>query len=148
MRASSTLLNLCLCLCAALLASACGVPEVGPSMSAGENCLTCHQGEVAPKWTVAGTVFHDPKAKPAAALTTAQVVIIDSSGRTLTLRANEAGNFYTGEALEFPIRVEIQSGGKRMAMSASPPNGSCNFCHSLAPPPGEAIVPGRLFVPQ
>ena len=50
--------------CIALLITAltaCGIPERGPLMSAGEDCLSCHGSgtglEQGPTWSVAGTVF-------------------------------------------------------------------------------------------
>lgn len=131
----------------ALSTTAC-VPDEGPSMRPGEDCLSCHDGDRGPKWSVAGTVFGDPQAAATGGVLAAQVLITDATGRNLTLTTNEVGNFYTAEELTFPIRVEVQKDGKRMAMSDSPPVGSCNYCHSPQPPEGEDDVPGRLFVPD
>lgn len=134
---------------AALLAAATSgcLEQTGPTMEPGKDCMTCH-GEVAPAWTVAGTVFSSPDAGADAGFEGTQVLVLDSDGKALTLSANSSGNFYTAEPLAFPIRVELQRGNKRMAMSDSPPLGSCNHCHSPTPPEGESDVPGRLFVPQ
>jgi hypothetical protein len=134
---------------AALLSAAlaCDIPVTGPTMAAGEDCIHCHQ-DVAPTWTIAGTVYSAPDAKPDAGLEGAAVLVNDSAGKQLTLTTNSVGNFYTAEPLTWPIRVEIQHGTKRMAMSDSPPRGSCNACHTLPRPPGEEDVPGHLFVPK
>jgi hypothetical protein len=125
--------------------SACGIPDQGPAMQPGADCLTCHDGNQAPQWTVAGTVFSAPTAPLEAGLQGALVVVTDATNRTLTLQTNEAGNFFTAEALVGPLVVSIQNGNTRMEMGASPSSGSCNSCHNQ--PGGYPGVPGRLWVP-
>jgi hypothetical protein len=129
---------------AALGLAACGVPEHGPQMRPGEDCLDCHDGRRAQSWTVAGTLFDSPQASPDAGIEGADVLVTDSAGRMLTLRTNGAGNFYTAEPLTFPLRVEVQGHGTDVGMSMEAPSGSCNVCHT-EPPENEA--PGRLFLP-
>ena len=125
--------------------AACGIPDHSAVMRPGEDCLACHNGQVAPDWTVAGTVFSNANAPLEGGIPDAQILITDANKRTLTLTSNAAGNFYTSEMLDFPLHVEIQRGTWRMAMASSPSSGSCNSCHSI--PKGNPDVPGRLFIP-
>lgn len=126
--------------------AACGIPDQGPAMQPGQDCMGCHDGAVAaPAWTVAGTVFSDPNAPLNAGMPNAQVIITDANQQTLTLNTNSAGNFYTAEPVVFPLSVQIQRGTWKMAMQSSPSSGSCNSCHSI--PKGNPGVPGRLFIP-
>ncbi|MHB1845154.1 MAG: hypothetical protein ACYCWW_10005 [Deltaproteobacteria bacterium] len=125
-----------------------------PSMLPGSNCMQCHSATgTAPQrtWTLAGTVYGDPKAATDAGLLDAEILVTDSSGQSLTLVADDVGNFYTGETLTPPLRVEAQWGDHRMRMDLPPPIGvSCNACHSDQPQAilqGYPPAPGRLFVP-
>ncbi len=129
---------------AALVAlSACGIPAASPQMDPGQDCMLCHTGSIAPAWTVAGTLFRDPASQPDAGVEGGQVLITDAAHRTLTLSTNGAGNFYTAETLQFPLKVQAQFGSRRMAMVGAVTSGSCNSCHAQ-PPLSDA--PGRLFV--
>ena len=84
-------------------------------MAPGEDCLSCHDGSTATRWTAAGT-WGGPGNT---------VTIRDSAGKTVTLVTNEVGNFYTSEPLAFPIRPSVN--GEQMDPSAS--YGGCNSCH-------------------
>lgn len=119
----------------------------GPLMRAGDNCLRCHRenGEAQNLWTAAGTVYATPEADRDDGLENVQVILEDSSGKVVTLTTNAAGNFYTAEPLLPDYRVRVERNGKSLAMSFSPPAGSCNACHSI-PPVGNA--PGRIFAPE
>ncbi len=103
---------------AALLGAGC-IPDPGPMMKPGEDCLGCHGGgggeEEAVAWTVAGT-FGGPGSS---------VWIQDAGGRSFTLTANQAGNFYTREAVQFPLNVSVDGN----AMPAQVTYGGCNRCH-------------------
>jgi len=98
-----------------LLATAACIPEEGPMMEPGSNCLGCHDGGEAPRWTVAGTLQGQGIAVP----------IRDAAGKSFTLHTNQAGNFWTAEPLRFPITVAAQ--GMNFAVSAQQAN--CNTCH-------------------
>lgn len=112
------------------LATACSVPAYGPAMAAGQDCLGCHDGQTARRWTAAGTW------KPGA-----HVTIADAAGKAFTLRANEVGNFYTAEALAFPLTVTVD--GHTMPQPAT--YGGCNRCHG---PGGSAgLATGPLMLP-
>ena len=124
-----------------------------PTMDPGQDCLACHSMGARASYrpfTLAGTVFGSPGDLPDAGVSGAQVLVVDGNGKALTLTSNAAGNFYTEEALQFPLQsLEIQKGAARMAMNLSPSLvppaiNSCNLCHNQ--PPAFA-APGRLFVP-
>src|SRR5512133_3922727 len=87
---------------AVLLALAAGcIPDPGPMMKPGSDCMECHGGgggeEDAVPWTVAGTMEGQGL----------HVLIQDSAGKSFTLRTHQAGNFYTREPVAFPIRVSV-----------------------------------------
>ncbi len=113
---------------ALLLAAAC-VPSQGPLMEPGQDCLKCHDGGGARRWTVAGT--WPPRGT--------QVTITDSAGKSFTLRTNEAGNFYSAESIQFPLTVSV--GGT--PMSAPVPYGGCNHCHAGGVTFGPLMLPGE-----
>jgi hypothetical protein len=127
----------------ALLAAACGIPENNPTMQPGQDCFQCH-GRNAQAWSVAGTVFGAVDSSIDTGLSGAKIYVTDADGRAFTLTSNGSGNFYTAEPLRFPLRVQAEANGVRMAMSAPVTSGSCNSCHAQ-PPQNDAL--GRLFVP-
>ena len=132
---------------AALLLAACGIPENNPTMLPGQDCMQCHAtgtGMNAPVWSVAGTLYGAPDAAEGGGVPGGHVYITDAKGNSFTLTTNSTGNFYTAEALAFPIKVQAEYNGTRMAMVSSPKSGSCNSCHMQPPQEG---APGRLFVP-
>ncbi len=98
----------------ALLAAGC-IPEEGPLMLPGSDCLDCHGGDEAKTWTAAGT--WNPEGS--------HVTITDSKGKSFTLRTNRAGNFYTAEPLAFPLSVSVNG----TPMPAAVTYGGCNACH-------------------
>ncbi len=116
---------------AALAGAAC-IPDPGPMMKPGSDCMECHGGgggeEDAVAWTVAGTWSGQGL----------HVDVHDSAGKSFTLTTNQAGNFYTREPVQFPITVSVEgtwmppvsgvpgSGGIGLL---SPPNNSCGRCH-------------------
>lgn len=101
---------------AALVALAACVPEEGPLMKPGEDCLECHGGgDEARTWTAAGTWGGQGS----------HVTITDSNGKSFTLRTNQVGNFYTAERLAFPLRVSVD--GSEMPDPVT--YGGCNACH-------------------
>jgi hypothetical protein len=129
-------------LAAGLLLAAC-VPEESPLMRPGQDCMSCHAGQQMP-WTVAGTVYDAYDADENAGLEAAVVTVKDAEGRTLHLRSNPAGNFFTAEPLVFPVEVEVLKDGRRFAMGMPAPHGACNACHTAE---GEGGAPGRVAVP-
>lgn len=139
----------------AALAVSC-IPEQGPLMRPGENCLECHGRALLPDepptvsdpqdaraWTIAGTVFPSETAAPGDGVEGAKVHVTDAGGRAFTLRTNRAGNFYSAEPVRFPLGVRVEHGGVVQEMEDVVPYGGCNGCHRL-PPRQEA--PGRISV--
>ena len=113
-----------------VLAAAACVPEHGPTMRPGEDCISCHGGgtgaEPAKAWTLAGTVYPALDAEPEAGLEGAQVEVTDANEVSFTLRTNLSGNFYSSEALAFPLkRLCIAYGGDERCMTQAAQNGSC-----------------------
>jgi hypothetical protein len=146
---------------AALLAC---VPEEGPLMRPGEDCVRCHRGNAGalgptagraaargdgeddddgPPWTAAGTLYASATG-PASGVEGGHVTLTDASGRTIRLRTNQAGNFYTAESLAFPVRATVEVNGATVAMLAPVTYGGCNACHGL---PAAGDAPGRLAGP-
>jgi hypothetical protein len=122
-----------------LAAALCAcVPENGPLMRPGEDCLSCHGGvggtESAQPWSAAGTVFAATTGSKG--FEGAQVQIIDAKGFSFFLRTNLAGNFYTAENLAYPIQPCLTANGRTACQQGrvEKNNGgvSCNLCHQPA----------------
>jgi len=116
------------------------VPDNGPLMRPGEDCIACHGGIGAlppgerrrhgKTWTVAGTVFEDPDAGVGAE--GVEVQITDRNGWSFSLRANEAGNFYSREEVALPLQTCLSRGSSiRCMQGAVAFPASCNSCHGL-----------------
>lgn len=113
-----------------------GGDDNGPNMKPGENCLS-HHG-----FSAAGTVFNSATSGTGDGLAGATVSIKDSSGKVVSLTSNSVGNFYTNEALAFPIAIDVSVGTVVQKMAAAT-NGGCNGCHTQPPANG---APGRIYV--
>src|SRR5512138_722640 len=114
----------------AAVAAACD-PTNGPLMKPGSDCLGCHDGGRAKRWSVAGTIYDGPVDAPGAAAEGATVRITDATGWTLERETNQAGNFYTAEPVAFPLKVCVTRHGGEACMQEPLPSGmsSCNACH-------------------
>ncbi len=112
---------------AALLSAAC-IPDPGPMMKPGSDCLECHGGgggeEDAVAWTIAGTVTGSIGGQQGST-----VSIRDAGGWSFTLTANQAGNFYTRETVSFPLTVAVD--GRPMPNAVQAGDASCNRCHGF-----------------
>ncbi len=117
-----------------LLASAC-VPGEGPSMRPFEDCIGCHAASGdAKSWTVAGTWAKG-----------ATITVTDANGRTVAMRGNDVGNFYTREALAFPYTVSVNGTPMKDSTSGAVIQvryGGCNACHRA-----ETVTVGPLMAP-
>ena len=127
----------------------CGIPERGPLMRAGEDCLSCHGAgtglEEGKPWSVAGTAFDSFSAGSEEGVGGAEVRLMDKNGRKLSLTSNRAGNFYSAESLEFPLQQAcVERSGEMFCMRQAVPHGSCNSCHNDPPMWG---APGRVRSP-
>ncbi len=103
----------------------------GPLMAPGQDCLACHDGAAATRWSVAGTWTPD-----------AVVTVTDTTGKAVGLTANQVGNFYSAEPLVFPLTAVVD--GARMPAAVT--YGGCNQCHGsavVAGPTGPLMLPGE-----
>jgi hypothetical protein len=121
-----------------VVTSAC-VPVQPTKMSShnkGQDCLTCHATGQNPllRWTVAGTLWQDTfGTTPRGGAT---VTIVDGKGLTISLVTDVEGNFYTAQAVTFPLSVSASGCPSTKAMVGKPPQGSCNTsgCHDAGRP--------------
>jgi len=108
-------------LAALLLGSAACVPEEGPMMEPGSDCMECHGGgggdESGRTWTVAGTWQQQGQ----------QVTVVDATGKSFTLHTNKVGNFWSSEPVTFPLHVGVD--GEAMGDPVTASGASCNTCH-------------------
>jgi hypothetical protein len=116
-----------------LLCASCAQEE-GPLMAAGQDCVECHGGGEARAWTVAGWTKG------------ARVTVVDANGKSVEMRGNKVGNFYTAESLAPPYTVTVD--GLPMpqdALKFGLKYGGCNLCHvnRLAKPDLALMAPGR-----
>lgn len=115
----------------ALAVTAC-VPEEGPSMRPGSDCLDCHGNpgaeEDGPPWTLAGTVYASPQGT-GDGVRGAAIHVVDATGRAVTLHSNAVGNFYLADGLAFPLQVSVERNGASHPMAAPVSYGGCNRCH-------------------
>jgi hypothetical protein len=118
------------------------VPEDGPLMRPGEDCMACHGGDGsivpggvtdAKAWTTAGTVFD--RANTSRGAEGAQVQITDANGFSFSLRTNLVGNFYTRETIRLPLQTCISRNGRTLCMQSPATSGACNLCHGLGSAP-------------
>ena len=133
-----------LALVAALLAAGC-TSEEGPLMEPGQDCLDCHSGGDAGTWTFAGTVFTAEDAATSAGVQGVTVTVTDANGKRITVRSNQAGNFYSAEKLTPPLRASLSRGGRVETMEDTFEYGGCNACHTWPSLP--AYDTGRLQAP-
>ena len=127
-------------------------------MHPGGKCNECHNKNMnAPNFTIAGTVYqtaHEPDECNGVngsillegGMNEVTVVITDGSGRSLPpLPVNSVGNFRHEVNVIPPFKVKVVKGGKENKMTASPPHGDCNLCHTQQ---GASLAPGRITIPQ
>jgi hypothetical protein len=113
------------------------------TMRPGQDCLSCHKPGGEKTWTLAGTVFPTATSAANQGLSDATIHITDATSATMTLTSISVGNFYTSNALTFPVAVAITHAGNTVNMNAAP-SGACNSCHTEPPLNG---APGRINVP-
>jgi hypothetical protein len=101
--------------------------------NAGRDCLDCHDGNGgAPHWTAAGTIYTAPTG--GAALPGATIHLTDADGTEVVLVSAANGNFWTTEALTFPLHARASSCPDDRMMGGAIAQGSCNQsgCHDSA----------------
>jgi hypothetical protein len=115
-------------------------------MHPGAACISCHDANLGPSFTIAGTVFpsaHEPDDCNGAS-SAIQVVITGADGVVRTLTTNSSGNFYDARLVALPFTAKVVSGGKERAMLATQMSGDCNSCHTQN---GDQGAPGRIVAP-
>jgi hypothetical protein len=118
--------------------TACTPPQVTLKQShyAGQECLTCHaNGQNAQlRWTIAGTLFQDTYGTVIRGGAT--VTVTDARGQVVSMVTDSEGNFYTSQAVSFPITTSASACPSTKAMSEKVLTGSCNSgnCHDTKLP--------------
>jgi len=103
-------------------------------------CLTCHDGTPGrPQWTLAGTLYTDRNG--AAPITAATILVTDAQGVEHRLVTASNGNFYTSEAIAFPVRVSASKCPDTQAMTSQVAVGDCNGCHTANASQGRIHLP-------
>ncbi len=120
------------CLLCALAAAGC-VAEEGPMMEPGRDCQSCHSAGGARAWSFSGTVFAREDAGEDEGVQGITVTVEDANGKRVSVRSNEAGNFYSAEKLQPPLRAWVSHGSTVEEMDDTFEYGSCNACHTWPP---------------
>ena len=122
-------------------------------MQPGVACNSCHQAMGGPNLALAGTIYptlHEPdlcNGQPPAPWL--EVVVSDSQGFRVTMRANSAGNFFFAAQAgriraPFTVVVNDTMNGTSRAMKGKFTSGDCNSCHTES---GANKAPGRVMAP-
>ena len=98
--------------------------------NAGTDCMACHNGATATRWTVAGTLYNGN----GAALAGATIELVQPNGQKIQLATYANGNFYTSQAVTFPLTVRASQcpSDTPMVSQVQTGQGGCNSCHSSA----------------
>lgn len=98
-------------------------PQLGQH-NTGQNCIQgCHNHG----FTLAGTLYTNATGNTGFAGAT--ISITDNNGQQLELVVNSNGNFYTKQAIAFPVLVIASSCPSAVKMSLAAADGKCNTCH-------------------
>ncbi|MCS6901505.1 MAG: hypothetical protein RMJ98_10315 [Myxococcales bacterium] len=123
-----------------------GGDDGSPHMHPGRDCIACHtrEGE-GPRFTIAGTFYGaSGQADDCFGASGAVIEVTDAAGKIVSLVSNPAGNFYTKDAVQFPITARVTFNGKTRQMSTPVSTGACNSCHTVQ---GAQGAPGRIAFP-
>lgn len=113
-------------------------------MSPGDDCLACHDGRAAPRFTAAGTVYPSSGSAANQGIAGVTIRLRDGGGAIVKeLVSNAVGNFFTSDPLPVTVRIEIQQGAtvRGMEPSAQTPV-DCNRCHAPGRETGRVAVTG------
>lgn len=119
------------------------------TMLPGRLCGNCHRagGQAAEEiWTVSGTVYSNPATTTcnSGGVSGAKVEILNAAGAVqFTLTTNSAGNFYSKQAVTFPMRARVTANGKTLEMATAQTSGNCASCHQV---PSTGGAPGRVYI--
>lgn len=90
----------------------------------GKSCFqSCHNHG----FTLAGTLYTNATGN--SAFVGATITVTDAANKSLELITHQNGNFYTRDAITFPVLVIASSCPSAVRMQASAPSGNCNSCH-------------------
>ncbi|HVP67949.1 MAG TPA: hypothetical protein VMT17_11860 [Anaeromyxobacteraceae bacterium] len=135
------------------------IPDDGPTMHPGQNCLGCHggvpsstsrEGGHATPWSFAGTAYLALDAPANQGVQGVIVTVTDANGWTFDVHSNLVGNFYSAESVAFPLSICVGFQGVTRCMSEPAPHGACNYCHASPPlegAPGRIVAGGSDVVP-
>jgi hypothetical protein len=99
----------------------------------GKNCFTCHGQNASPSFTLAGTLYTNSTGNTA--YRGATITITDSNNQTIELVTALNGNFYTTQAIAFPVLVMASScpDAVKMNVAVAATGRACNSCHAGGP---------------
>lgn len=119
--------------------------EGAPLMNPGQDCITCHVDNEGPDYTSAGTVMEEyDVADNCFGVSGITVRITDANGAVIELLTNNAGNFFTREAIATPYNAEVELDGVVVAMATAQEEPNCMTCHLSV---GLNGAPGRIKAP-
>jgi hypothetical protein len=122
-------------------------------MHPGTACMNCHARGEGPDFpmTIAATVYpsaHEPDdCNGSSESSTGSQITIEVRGRdgaVQMLSPDEAGNFFSYDAIALPITAIVHYQGRERAMVGEQPSADCNTCHTEA---GTSSAPGRILLP-
>jgi hypothetical protein len=110
---------------------------LGNSHNAGNNCMNCHNGAGgAPKFTFAGTLRNTAGAIVAGA----EVRLVDSAGKAISVCSDNSGNFHTGQTWTAAAHVGVRNASKKALMVSTITDGGCNGCHVTGGAAGSPVT--------
>ena len=120
-------------------------PNGNGEHNAGSSCTDsdCHDGNTAnvPLWTLSGTMFLDLAGTTPLAGGT--LIVTDANAQEIKLTTASNGNFYTGDAIAFPVQVKASRcpNSLSMNMAITTAEAGCNQggCHAAG---------NRIYVPE
>ncbi|HEY5922171.1 MAG TPA: hypothetical protein VIV11_10895 [Kofleriaceae bacterium] len=92
----------------------------------GQSCFqACHNHG----WTVAGTLYTNDTGNTA--FVGANITLTDSNNQTINLLTGANGNFYTQQAIAFPVLVIASAcpSAVKMTLAVAASGRACNSCH-------------------
>ena len=107
--------------------------------NAGQACLTCHNGNGAPAFTVAGTLYSSGAG--ILGVSGATIRVTDAAGTEIKIVTANDGNFYTSQAVQLPLTVAATKCPDLHAMPGTANSGDCNGCHSAGAAQGRVHLP-------
>lgn len=107
------------------------------SHNMGQNCMTCHiqGGEGEGRFIVAGTVYDKQKANPLPNASIRLYSAANGGGELVaTLEADQKGNFFTTEAVDFGtgLYAQVEGSTSKNTMIMPLTSGQCNSCHGIS----------------